>query len=373
MAIWKPKIATGLWCVGGIGSDNWRQGRDEVAKDVPYRMQTIADAGLQGYSGHVGSAYEFDTKNVEATNYFKTVKKAGDDLGLVCVDIVGSEFKTPRVREGSFTSEDPKVRQYALDNACVAGDLAKEWGVNVIRFWFGSDGKNGPFHHRDYDSIQRLKDGLLEFHGKYPDLTKSIEGKPGEPMNFQIIGSTGDGIAISQYLNGAVGAKQDKGRYVNPPFVIGPEFNHMVMNGEDMAHDLSIAVMLGVMGDLHACDGAFRVARDFDQQVGKWNPTLCAEALYALADGYRSGQYSSEWIILDQNTSNVPQGPQQVDQLRQSVDFIDASMALSRSINFKTQLEKARQTDDYTAIDRLVMGAVGNVMSNASKAHPVEI
>jgi hypothetical protein len=374
---WQPKKAAGLWCVGGIGSDNWRLGRNqsETVVEVPGRMQILKDAGLDGYSGHVGADYEFNLDDKDAVNDYGKVKEAGDKLGLVCVDIVGSEFKTEKVRYGSFTSEDSDVRKYALDNMKRAGDLARQWGVKKVRMWFGSDGKRGPFHKSTYDNIARIEEGMLGFNESYPELEVQIEGKSGEPMDFQVIGGTANGISLCQSLNMQTGVKYDakSGRFVKPWAKIGPEINHIIMNGEDPEENVAQAIKYGIMGDLHACDGLFRVARDFDQPVGKWNPVLCFELFHAMNKGYKDGLYDSEWIILDQNASMVPQGREQVDHLLLSADFINASLATANDEEFMRKVQQLKLDKRYTALDRLVMGQVGGVMVNAADSHPVEL
>jgi len=370
---WQPKLAAGLWCVGGTGTDNWRLGRtSEEVVPVVDRMHILKSAGMEGYSGHIGADYEFDLDNSRAPNYVESVFNQGERLGLVCVDVVGSEFKTERVRDGSFTSEDPEVRDYAINNATRAARLARMKGINVVRLWFGSDGKNGPFHRSNYDSIQRIEDGLLAVYDAQPEIQLSIEGKPGEPMGFQVIGGTGNAIAMCVRLNEMVGKEKDvTGRFIDPAFVIGPELNHMVMNGEDPEEGVAQAIAYGVMGDIHACDGLFRVARDFDDQVGKYNPAMIFETLARMHEGYEKGIYDSEWIILDQNTSKLPQGRQQIQHLMLSGDFIYAALDKAKSKTWMGRIEELQKDGDYASLDRLVMGLTGRVLVDAANRHPV--
>jgi len=369
MAYWNPKIATGLWCVGGQGATSWQMPLYHSAIVVPKRMGIIKKAGLDGYSGHVGGDYEFDLSHKRATNHFGKVKEAGDKAGLICVDIVGSRFKAPDDRYGTFTSGDPKVRQVALDNMYKAGDLAQKWDVKTIRVWFGSDGKKGPFHTNSYETLPRIRDGLLAFHDRYNDLRVAIEGKPGEPTDLQAINGTGNGIALCMALNYQSGVPFKDGRFQNAWARIGPETNHQIMNGEDMEEGVAQAIDLGVMGDLHACDGLFRVARDFDEQFGKYNPTMLVELLDRMQQGYEQGKYDSNWIILDQNANLAPRGRQQIGHLALSKHFIRAALDVTSQDGFRLEVNRLREKHRFSDLDAFVMGEVGSVMQKSAELY----
>jgi hypothetical protein len=335
-------------------------------------MAIISAAGLDGYSGHIGAEYEFNLKDPKATNYVETVIQAGRDAGLVCVDIVGSRFKAKRDRYGTFTSDRSEDRQLALDNMCWAGDLATKMGVKKIRVWFGSDGKMGPEHKNTLETIPRIEEGLLKFHEKYPGMIVQVEGKPGEPEIFQVIGGTGNGIALCLSLNHQTGVEYENGRFIDAWARIGPEGNHMVMNGEDMEEGVGQAMCYGVMGDFHDGDGVFRLARDCDQQTGKWNPAMNVERLGRLQEGYKQGLYDSDCIILDQNASLAPRGRQQIGQLTLSRNFIRAALDVTADPKYNDTVKQLRTERRFSDLDAFVMGEVGTVMKKAGEEYKRE-
>ncbi len=49
-------------------------------------------------------------------------------------------FRRPGFQDGAFTSNDPKVRAYALQKTMRAIDLGVEFGAKVYVFWGGREG-----------------------------------------------------------------------------------------------------------------------------------------------------------------------------------------------------------------------------------------
>lgn len=369
--LWTPKIGAGLWCVGGKGNDSWRQGRDEEVKAVKDRFDIIRESGCEGYSGHVGKDYEFDVDDrLSPISIDRVFEAAGD---LVCVDIVGSRFKEPVFREGTFTNRNEVVRDMAKRYLFQAGEAAQQKEVYKVRIWLGSDGKDGHMHQYTPEVMAQLAAPLLEFHDRFPDVKIIIEAKSGEPKGSQVIGTTAQSTSLCQYLNEMVGCeKNEQGRYVNPTYMIGPEINHGLMLNEDIEQVYGEAAFYGVLGEVHAGDGKPGIARDFDDPMGKWTPKTCFETMMTLDRAYSDGIYNADWIILDQNASKVPL-EDQPEQLRQSVDFIKASLEVGRTPGYRETVEYLKDRGQFSTLDRFVQKMVGETMVKASDMHPVQL
>ncbi len=65
----------------------------------------------------------------------KDFKKALAETGLVVPMATTNLFSDPIFKDGAFTSNDPKVRAYALQKTMNAIDLGVELGRKVYVFW----------------------------------------------------------------------------------------------------------------------------------------------------------------------------------------------------------------------------------------------
>ncbi len=65
-------------------------------------------------------------------------------------------FSDPIFKDGAFTSNDPKVRAYALQKTMKAIDLGVEFGAKIYVFWGGREGTETDSSKSAVESIKRI-------------------------------------------------------------------------------------------------------------------------------------------------------------------------------------------------------------------------
>ncbi len=69
-------------------------------------------------------------------------------------------FSDPVFKDGAFTSNDPKVRTYALQKTMAAIDLGVEVGASVFVFWVGREGTETDVSKNPITGIQRYREAM---------------------------------------------------------------------------------------------------------------------------------------------------------------------------------------------------------------------
>ncbi len=135
-------------------------------------------------------------------------------------------FFDPIFKDGAFTSNDPKVRAYALQKTMNAIDLGAEFGAKVYVFWGGREGTETDASKNAVDAIKRNREAmnfLCEYvlDKKY-DLKFALEAKPNEPRGDMYNATTGHMLAFIATLD-------------HPEMVgVNPEVAHEHMSGLEL-------------------------------------------------------------------------------------------------------------------------------------------
>ena len=69
-------------------------------------------------------------------------------------------FSDPAFKDGAFTSNDARVRAYALQKTMRAIDLGVELGAGVYVFWGGREGAETDAAKNPLDAIKRMREAL---------------------------------------------------------------------------------------------------------------------------------------------------------------------------------------------------------------------
>jgi xylose isomerase len=142
-------------------------------------------------------------------------------------------FYDPVFKDGAFTSNDPKVRAYAIQKTMKAIDLGVEFGAKVYVFWGGREGTETDSGKSAAESIKRSREAmnfLCEYvlDKKY-DLKFALEAKPNEPRADIYNPTTGHMLAFIATLD-------------HPEMVgVNPEVAHEHMAGINFMHGVAQA------------------------------------------------------------------------------------------------------------------------------------
>jgi xylose isomerase len=245
----------GLWTVGN-------QGRDPFGEAVRLRLdpvrtvEKLAELGAYGVNLHDNDLVPGGTSPAERDRIVRAFRSALDSTGM-CVPMATTNlFTDPVFRDGAFTSNDGRVRAYALQKTMAAIDLGVELGARIYVCWGGREGAETNAAKDPRTALARYRDALdylceYVISQKY-DLKLALEAKPNEPRGDLYLATTGHMLAFIHTL-------------AHPDMVgLNPEVAHERMAGLDFSHAVAQALDAGKL--FHIDLNAQSVGR-FDQDL----------------------------------------------------------------------------------------------------------
>ncbi len=236
MTIYQPKpedkFTFGLWTVGSRGRDPF--GAEVRASRTPAELvYLLGEIGAYGVNFHDNDLIPIDATPAEAEAIKKDFRKALADTGLKVPMATTNLFFDPIFKDGAFTSNDAKVRAYALQKTMRAIDLGAEFGAPIYDFWGGREGVETDSSKSAVDAIKRNREAmnfLCEYalENKY-DMKFVLEAKPNEPRADIYNATTGHMLAFIATLD-------------HPEMVgVNPEVAHETMAGLNFMHNVAQA------------------------------------------------------------------------------------------------------------------------------------
>ena len=226
------KFTFGLWTVGNVGRDPFG-GPVRDPKTPAELVNLLGEVGAYGVNFHDNDLIPIDATPSEAEQIKKAFRKALADTGLKVPMATTNLFGDPIFKDGAFTSNDPKVRAYALQKTMNAIDLGVEFGAKVYVFWGGREGVETDASKNPVDAIKRNREAmnfLCEYAiDKKYDLKFALEAKPNEPRGDIYNPTIGHMLAFITTLD-------------HPEMVgVNPEVAHEHMSGINFMHGVAQA------------------------------------------------------------------------------------------------------------------------------------
>jgi len=249
------KFTFGLWTVGNIGRDPFG-GPVRDAKSPAELVRLLGEVGAYGVNFHDNDLIPIDATSAERDNILKEFKKALLDTGIVVPMATTNLFSEAIFKDGAFTSNDSKVRAYALQKTMNAIDLGVELGAKIYVFWGGREGTETDATKDPITAIKRSREAmnfLCEYvNDKKYDLKFALEAKPNEPRGDIYNSTTGHMLAFINTLD-------------HPEMVgVNPEVAHESMAGLNFVHGVAQAMESGKLFHIDLNDQAFgRYDQDF--------------------------------------------------------------------------------------------------------------
>ncbi|HEV8234723.1 MAG TPA: TIM barrel protein, partial [Gemmatimonadaceae bacterium] len=146
-------------------------------------------------------------------------------------------FGDPVFRDGAFTSNDARVRAYALQKTMHSIDLGVELGAETYVFWGGREGVETNAAKDPQESIKWFRDAinfLCEYvRSQGYNIRFALEPKPNEPRGDIFLPTIGHMLAFIYTLD-------------HPDMVgLNPEVAHDTMAGLDFSHGVAQALEAG--------------------------------------------------------------------------------------------------------------------------------
>ena len=251
----QDRFSFGLWTVGNPG-------RDPFGSEVRPRLSPVhivkklAECGAYGVNLHDDDLVPPRASARERDAIVAEFRRALRDHGL-CVPMATTNlFSHPIFKDGAFSSNDPRVRAFALQKTMAAIDLGVELGAKVYVFWGGREGSEADACRDPRTAIGRMREaldflcGYVESQGY--DLVFALEAKPNEPRGDIYLPTTGHMLHfISTLKNHArVG--------------VNPEVAHENMAGLSFVHAVAQAMEADKL--FHIDLNAQKIGR-FDQDL----------------------------------------------------------------------------------------------------------
>ncbi|MEM7336823.1 MAG: xylose isomerase [Chloroflexota bacterium] len=249
------KFTFGLWTVGHIGRDPFGEPTRPTQSPVEI-VHLLADVGAWGVNFHDNDLVPIDATASERDKIVADFKKALDDTGIVVPMATTNLFSDPAFRDGAFTSNDPKVRAYALQKTMHAIDLGVELGAEIYVFWGGREGVETDVSKNLLDSQKWFRDAMNYLCSYVKDqnynLKFALEPKPNEPRGDIFLPTVGAMLGFIETL--------DYSEMVG----VNPEVAHEHMAGLNFTHHVAQAWDAGKLFHIDLNDQAFgRYDQDF--------------------------------------------------------------------------------------------------------------
>jgi xylose isomerase len=251
----KMKFTFGLWTVGNIGRDPFGNPTREQISPVQI-CEMLGDVGAYGVNFHDNDLIPIDASPSEAQQIKKEFKKALKDNGLVVPMATTNLFGDPVFKDGAFTSNNAKVRAYAIQKTMRAMDLGAEFGAKIYVFWGGREGVETDAVKNPVDAIKRFREAI-NFLCEYSISQKygykfAFEAKPNEPRGHIYFAVTGSYLAFIPTLD-------------HPEMCgVNPEVAHEHMAGLNFVHQVAAALEAGKLFHIDLNDQEFgRYDQDF--------------------------------------------------------------------------------------------------------------
>jgi xylose isomerase len=249
------KFTFGLWTVGNIGRDPFGEPVRPVLSPVEI-VRLLAEIGAWGVNFHDNDLVPIDATPAERDRIVRDFRAALDATGLVVPMATTNLFTDPAFKDGAFTSNDARVRAYAIQKTMRAIDLGVELGAQTYVFWGGREGVETDAAKSPSDSIKRFRDAL-NFLADYVraqgyTLRFALEPKPNEPRGDLYFATVGAMLGFIETL-------------AHPEMVgVNPEMAHEHMAGLNFLHAVAQAWEAGKL---------FHIDLN-DQVIGRYDQDL---------------------------------------------------------------------------------------------------
>ncbi|HUJ91712.1 MAG TPA: TIM barrel protein [Gaiellaceae bacterium] len=330
------KTSLGIWAFGSMITRFVPAGyQPQHAGETTTEKVRRAVEGL----GDLMDDYEFHYPQELSPANLDEVRGALDGHGIYCV-ATGLHLD-PKFGKGGLSSPDDSIRADAVKRTMEAADFAGSIGAHFI-IWPGIEGYNYPFQTPYADSWARFIDGVGQAAQRCKEhgVELFLEHKNSEPAMKIFMRNIGMTLHVIHSLR-AQGVDNVK---------VNMDWQHLLMNGENLAEYAAMLAAQGLLGHQHANSGWGTF--DDDNMVGT---TAFMETLELAVELRRAG-YGDHGERLGFDL--YPYTEDAVAAVRRSVlqwRFIDSVAA---KIDDKA-LRAAQQEKDAVAAYELVYAALG--------------
>jgi xylose isomerase len=250
-------FTTGLWCTAFNGREVF---------GIPVRppldpmdnIRGLARIGCYGFAYHDDDLVPFGSSTAERDRIVAEARRVMDGEGIKNTMATCNLFEQPVFKDGAFTSNDARIRAYAVQKSLRAIDLGAELGAGVYVMWGGREGLEVEASKNPVESVKRYREAV-EFLAHYIQdqgyaMRIAMEPKPNEPRGDIFLATIGHVLAFISTLDPAI----------RDLVGVNPEIQHSRMAGMDTVHEVAQALEMGKL--YHFDLGAQKPTR-YDQDL----------------------------------------------------------------------------------------------------------
>jgi len=249
------KFSFGLWTVGNPGRDLFGEAT-RARMQSEHAVRKLSEIGAWGINLHDNDLVPFGVSAAERDRIVGSFRTVLADYGMVVPMATTNLFAHPVFKDGAFTSNDARVRAFAVRKTMDGIDLGVELGAKLYVFWGGREGAEADACRDPRDAIRRMRDSIDFLCGYVKDqgydLKFALEAKPNEPRGDLYFPTTGHMLHFIETL--------EHGDMVG----VNPEVAHENMAGLPFQHAVAQAMEAGKL--FHIDLNAQKIGR-YDQDL----------------------------------------------------------------------------------------------------------
>jgi xylose isomerase len=230
------RFTFGLWTVGWPARDPFGDAT-RAPLDPVESVHQLASLGAYGVTFHDDDVIPFGSDDAERERHIDRFTAALKETGLVVPMVTTNLFTHPVFKDGGFTSNDRRVRRFALRKVMRNIDLAAQLGAQTYVMWGGREGS-------EYDSAKDVRAALDRYREAVDTLAEyvlargyglrfALEPKPNEPRGDILLPTVGHALAF-------IGSLEH-----HEMVGLNPEVGHEQMAGLNYAHGIAQALWHG--------------------------------------------------------------------------------------------------------------------------------
>jgi xylose isomerase len=235
------KTSLGIWAFGTMATRFVPGGyKPEFANETTAERVRRAVEGL----GDLIDDYEFHYPQELSHDNLDEMRAALDGHGIYAV-ATGLHLDS-KFGRGGLINPDAAIRAEAVQRTLDAVDFAGELGAHFI-IWPGIEGYNYPFQTPYAESWAWLIDGIGQAaaRAKTHGIKVFLEHKTSEPAMKILMGNVGMTLHVIHKLR-TQGIDNVQ---------VNMDWQHLIMNGENLAEYAALLAAEGLLGHQHANDG----------------------------------------------------------------------------------------------------------------------
>jgi len=239
------KNSVGIWAFGPSATRFVPPGyHPEVTNETMVdKTRRVADGLadlLDGLEYHYPG--EINEENVVAVT--AVLKEYGTDLPVIAAGL----HPDPTYKLGAFINPDDALRRQGIDTLKRGIDLAGELKANFI-IWPGAEGYNYPFQRSYKETWTRFIAAVAELvdHANTRGIKVFLEHKNSEPAMQILMRNIGMTLFTIQKVREA--------GVDTANLLVNMDWQHLIMNGENLGEYAGLLAAEGVLGHQHANDG----------------------------------------------------------------------------------------------------------------------